>query len=86
MLQSRPDMFFTVLCVLLISLGTVLSFSAGNQSAGVEIVVTDKDGKVLIRHTPELNYAVGILSTPDLVSGETYTVTIGSASGTVTAK
>lgn len=29
MVQSRPDMFFTVLCVLLISLGTVLSFSAG---------------------------------------------------------
>lgn len=29
MLQSRPDMIFTVLCVLLISLGTVLSFSAG---------------------------------------------------------
>ncbi len=33
MLQSRPDMFFTVLCVLLISLGTVLSFSAGSAYA-----------------------------------------------------
>ena len=32
-LQSRPDTFFTVLCVLLISLGTVLSFSAGSAYA-----------------------------------------------------
>lgn len=33
MIQNRPDTFFTVLCVLLISLGTVLSFSAGSAYA-----------------------------------------------------
>lgn len=33
MTQSRPDMFFTVLAVLLIALGTVLSFSAGSAYA-----------------------------------------------------
>lgn len=33
MVQSRPDMFFTVLCALLIALGAVLSFSAGSAYA-----------------------------------------------------
>lgn len=33
MIQGRPDMFFTVLCALLIALGTVLSFSAGSAYA-----------------------------------------------------
>ena len=33
MVQSRPDAFFTVLCVLLIALGAVLSFSAGSAYA-----------------------------------------------------
>ena len=33
MIKGRPDTFFTVLCVLLIALGTVLSFSAGSAYA-----------------------------------------------------
>ena len=33
MIQGRPDTFFTVLCVLLIALGAVLSFSAGSAYA-----------------------------------------------------
>jgi len=34
-----------------------------------------------IFYTPELSFAVVILSSPDIVSGETYTITVGSASG-----
>ena len=33
------------------------------------------------RPTPELSFAVVILSSPDMVSGETYKITVGSASG-----
>ena len=58
----------------------VVSVNVGNQSAGTAITLKDKSGKAIISHTPELSYAVVILSSPDMVSGETYTVTIGSSS------
>lgn len=64
----------------------LLSLSVGNQSAGTEIVIIDSSGKTVLTHTPELNFAVVIVSTPDLISGETYTITIGSASGNITAE
>ncbi len=58
----------------------VVSVNVGNQSARTAITLKDKSGKAIISHTPELSYAVVILSSPDMVSGETYTVTIGSSS------
>lgn len=64
----------------------LLSLRAGNQSAGTEIVITDSSGKTVLTHTPELNFAIVIASTPDLISGETYTITIGSSSGSITAE
>ena len=59
----------------------VVAVSVGNQSAGTNITLKDKNGKTLISHTPELSFAVVILSSPDIVSGELYTVTVGSESG-----
>ena len=59
----------------------VVAVSVGNQSAGTKIVLKDKSGKTIIEHTPELNFAVVILSSPDIKKGETYTVTVGSESG-----
>ena len=56
----------------------VISLSVGNQAAGTKITVADSQGNVLLEHTPELNYAVAILSCPALEKGQTYTVTIGS--------
>lgn len=59
----------------------VVAVSVGNQNAGTEITLTDASGNVLISYTPELSYGVVILSSPDIVKGETYTITVGEASG-----
>ncbi|MBE6940252.1 MAG: carbohydrate-binding domain-containing protein [Ruminococcaceae bacterium] len=63
----------------------VFAVSVGNQSAGTEIVLTDAAGNEVIRYTPELNYQVVILSSPDIVSGASYTITVGTQSGTFEA-
>ena len=59
----------------------VVAVSVGNQSAGTNITLKDSSGKTIIEYAPELSFAVVILSSPDIVSGETYTITVGSASG-----
>ncbi|MBR2130989.1 MAG: carbohydrate-binding domain-containing protein [Oscillospiraceae bacterium] len=64
----------------------VFAVSVGNQSAGTKIVLKDKDGNTIIEHTPELNFAVVILSSPYIAKGETYTITVGSQSGEFEAK
>lgn len=63
----------------------VVSVSAGSQSAGTGITLTDNDGNTIISYTPELSFDVIILSSPEITSGETYTLTVGSYSGEVTA-
>lgn len=64
----------------------VIAVSVGNQSAGTEITLKDADGNVVISYAPELSFAVVILSSPDIVSGDTYTITVGSASGEFAAE
>ena len=59
----------------------VVAVSVGNQSAGTQIVLKDKNVNTVLEHTPELNFAVVILSSPDMVKGESYTITIGAQSG-----
>ena len=59
----------------------VIAVSVGNQLAGTEIILKDTSGKTLISYKPELDFAVVILSAPDIVKGQTYTITIGSQSG-----
>lgn len=59
----------------------VFAVSVGNQSAGTEIILKDKDENVIISYAPELPFAVVILSSPDIVKGEMYTITLGSAAG-----
>ena len=59
----------------------VVAVSMGNQSAGTNITLKDKGGNTIIMYAPELSFAVVILSSPDIVSGETYTITVGSESG-----
>ena len=52
--------------------------------AGV-ITVKDASGNVILTGTVEKNFQCVVISSPDLVSGETYTVSCGSASATFTA-
>lgn len=59
----------------------VVAINVGNQNAGTEIVLKDKDGNVIVNHAPELSFAVVIISSPEIISGETYSVTVGSVSG-----
>ncbi len=59
----------------------VISVSVGSQEAGTTITISDSDGNVILEYTPELAFQVIIFSSPDIVSGETYTITAGSVSG-----
>lgn len=59
----------------------VIAVTVGNQSANTEIVLKDSKGNTVVSYAPELSFGVVIISTPDMVSGETYTITVGSASG-----
>jgi len=59
----------------------VFAVSVGNQNAGTNITLKDKNGNTIISYAPELSFAVVILSSPEMVSGETYTITVGATSG-----
>ena len=59
----------------------VVAVSVGNRTAGTQIILKDQNGKTILTHTPELSFAVVILSSPDIVKGQTYQITIGSQSG-----
>ena len=59
--------------------------TCGTQSAGAAIVLTDKAGNTVVDHTPQLSYGLVVISTPEMVKGENYTITIGGASGTFAA-
>lgn len=59
----------------------VIAVSVGGQSAGTGITLTDKNGNEIISYTPELSFSVVILSSTDITTGETYTITVGEASG-----
>lgn len=54
-------------------------------SAGEEVTVSDSSGNVVCTFTPAKGAASVILSTPDLVQGETYTFTYGDTSESITA-
>lgn len=62
-----------------------VAVSAGTQEAGTTVTLTDQDGEELLSSTPALSFDVVILSSPDLVSGERYTLTVGSSSEEVEA-
>ena len=59
----------------------VIAVNVGEQAAGTGITLTDQSGNEIISCTPELSFAVVILSSPDITSGETYTITAGEVSG-----
>lgn len=63
----------------------VISVSVGNVTADTQITLTDKDGNVIVTHTPSLAYSVVIISSPAMESGEKYTLTVGNASEEIKA-
>ena len=63
----------------------VIAVSVGNCPAGTAITLTDAEGNTVIGYPPEQSFAVVILSSPDIIKGQTYTITVGSASGSFEA-
>ncbi len=59
----------------------VISVSVGNQVAGTRVELRDKSGDTILELSPELNFAVVILSSPEIIKGETYLFAVGSESG-----
>lgn len=64
----------------------VVAVSVGNQSAGTKIELKDSKGNTILTHEPELDFAVVILSSPDVQKGETYTITVGASTSSFEAK
>lgn len=64
----------------------VIAVSAGNQPAGTAITILDNAGKTMLTYEPKLSFVVVIYSSPDIVSGEMYSLSIGANSGNVTAR
>lgn len=65
--------------------GVVAVSVGGGQSSGVTITVSDSQGNELVSYQPELAFSVIIFSTPELVSGQMYHVTVGNLEGEITA-
>ncbi len=56
----------------------VIAVQVGEQSADTKITLTDKNGNEIISYAPELAFGVVILSSPQIQSGETYALSVGS--------
>lgn len=63
----------------------VIAIKVGNQSAGTQIILKDKNGNTILSQTPEYDFAIIILSSPKIEKNQTYTITIGSETESVQA-
>ena len=62
----------------------LIAVSTGDQSAGQTVTLRDASGNVIAEVTPELDYAVVYISTEAMVQGDTYTLTAGTYSESIT--
>lgn len=63
----------------------VIAVRAGNYAANTQIALADANGKTVLSYAPQLDFGVVILSSPEIVKGETYTITIGDQSASFQA-
>ena len=63
----------------------IIALRVGNCKANTQITLSDANGKTVISYAPKLDFAVVILSAPEIIKGETYTITVGDQSGTFQA-
>lgn len=64
----------------------VISCTTGTQSPGSVVTVKDSNGNRVISYEVEYSCAMVMISSPDIVKGDAYTLTIGSISGSVQAE
>lgn len=62
-----------------------IALQVGSAPAGTAFTLQNAAGETLLTHTPALDYSVIILSSPELLIGQSYTLHIGDASGTFVA-
>ena len=65
------------------SQGAIL-YSCSSQSAGTTVKLTDSSGKTVLSHKSDQAFSCVILSNSAIKKGETYTLTIGSSSTSIT--
>lgn len=63
----------------------VIACATGTQSVGSSITVKDSSGNTVISYEAEYTCVLVIISSPDIVKGKTYTLTVGSASDSIQA-
>lgn len=62
-----------------------IALQVGSAPAGTAFTLKNAAGETLLTHAPALDYSVIILSSPELLIGQSYTLHIGDASGTFVA-
>lgn len=63
--------------------GSIL-VSTGNASAGTAVKLTDSSGNVIAEFTPTVSFQTVVISTPDITSDGTYTLTVGDSTQEIT--
>ena len=63
--------------------GSILA-STGNASAGTVVKLTDSSGNVIAEFTPTVSFQTVVISTPDITSDGTYTLTVGDSTQEIT--
>ena len=63
--------------------GSILA-STGNASAGTTVKLTDSSGNVIAEFTPTVTFQTVVISTPDITSDGTYTLTVGDSTQEIT--
>lgn len=64
----------------------VITCTTGTQSPGSVVTVKDSNGNSVISYEVEYGCAMVIISSPDIVKGDIYTLTLGPKSGSVQAE
>ena len=62
----------------------IITVSVGSQQAGSAVTLKDAAGNVIAEVTPGLDYAAVYISTEGMTQGETYTLTAGTYSESIT--
>ena len=63
--------------------GSILA-STGNASAGTAVKLTDSSGNVIAEFTPTVSFQTVVISTPDITSDGTFTLTVGDSTQEIT--
>lgn len=63
--------------------GSILA-STGNASAGTTVKLADSSGNVIAEFTPTVSFRTVVISTPDITSDGTFTLTVGDSTQEIT--